>query len=249
MDGFATVRAYVEAGLGPADDPYRVTYLLEHLGLTGDEKPDDAVGRRGAARGACPRHGAGAGHPAARRADQPSRPRRRSNGWRTSCSRSSSALVVISHDRRFLERVTPRDRLARPRPDAPARQGLCAFRGLARHDPGGGGARTAQARPPDRARGALAALRRHRAAQAQHAPARRTADDAPAASAAIAAPRAWSTMAASDAAEVRQAGDRGEGDLQELWRPDGRARISRPASSAATASAWSARTAPARRRC
>ena len=44
MDGFATVRAYVEAGLGPADDPYRATYLLEHLGLTGDERPDDLSG-------------------------------------------------------------------------------------------------------------------------------------------------------------------------------------------------------------
>ena len=30
MAGFATVRAYVEAGCGPADDPHRVTYLLEH---------------------------------------------------------------------------------------------------------------------------------------------------------------------------------------------------------------------------
>ena len=37
MEGFATVRAYVEAGLGPADDPYRATYLMEHLGLTGEE--------------------------------------------------------------------------------------------------------------------------------------------------------------------------------------------------------------------
>ena len=33
MDGFATVRAYVEASLGPADDPHRATYLMEHLGL------------------------------------------------------------------------------------------------------------------------------------------------------------------------------------------------------------------------
>ena len=44
MDGFATVRAYVEAGLGPADDPHRATYLLEHLGLTGEEKPDELSG-------------------------------------------------------------------------------------------------------------------------------------------------------------------------------------------------------------
>ena len=44
MDGFATVRAYVEKGLGPADDPHRVTYLLDHLGLTGDERPGDLSG-------------------------------------------------------------------------------------------------------------------------------------------------------------------------------------------------------------
>src|SRR5262245_24248787 len=41
MDGFATTRAYVEKGLGPADDPHRVTYLLDHLGLIGDERPGD----------------------------------------------------------------------------------------------------------------------------------------------------------------------------------------------------------------
>jgi ABC-type cobalamin/Fe3+-siderophores transport system ATPase subunit len=44
LEGFATVRAYVEAGLGPADDPHRATYLLEHLGLTGGEKPTDLSG-------------------------------------------------------------------------------------------------------------------------------------------------------------------------------------------------------------
>ncbi len=30
--------------LGPADDLYRVSYLLEHLGLTGEEKPDNLSG-------------------------------------------------------------------------------------------------------------------------------------------------------------------------------------------------------------
>ncbi|TIV48204.1 MAG: ABC-F family ATP-binding cassette domain-containing protein, partial [Mesorhizobium sp.] len=44
MDGFASVRAYVEAGLGPADDPHRATYLMEHLGLTGEERPNDLSG-------------------------------------------------------------------------------------------------------------------------------------------------------------------------------------------------------------
>src|SRR5690606_6417038 len=44
LDNYANVRAYVEAGLGPADDLYRVSYLLEHLGLTGEEKPEHLSG-------------------------------------------------------------------------------------------------------------------------------------------------------------------------------------------------------------
>src|SRR5262245_25544097 len=41
LDGFATARAYVEAGLvGDADeDRHRARYLLEQLGLTGQEDP------------------------------------------------------------------------------------------------------------------------------------------------------------------------------------------------------------------
>src|SRR6201981_1077074 len=34
-----TTLAYVEAGLGPGDDRYAARYLLEQLGLTGDEDP------------------------------------------------------------------------------------------------------------------------------------------------------------------------------------------------------------------
>lgn len=44
FDGYDTVAAYAEAGLGPSDDPYRVTYLLEHLGLTGAEDPKSLSG-------------------------------------------------------------------------------------------------------------------------------------------------------------------------------------------------------------
>ena len=36
---FATVLDYVEAGLGPTDNPYRCKHYLNELGLTGDEKP------------------------------------------------------------------------------------------------------------------------------------------------------------------------------------------------------------------
>ena len=36
--GFATVLAYVEAGLGPTDNPYRAQMLLNELGLTGEQQ-------------------------------------------------------------------------------------------------------------------------------------------------------------------------------------------------------------------
>ena len=36
---FETTRAYVEAGLGPTDDPHIAQRLLEKVGLTGDETP------------------------------------------------------------------------------------------------------------------------------------------------------------------------------------------------------------------
>src|SRR5215210_3573424 len=37
--GFATTLAYVQAGLGPGDDPHSAQYLLQQLGLQGDEDP------------------------------------------------------------------------------------------------------------------------------------------------------------------------------------------------------------------
>src|SRR5690606_11316454 len=37
--GHATTLAYVEAGLGPADDRHQARYLLEQLGRTGGEDP------------------------------------------------------------------------------------------------------------------------------------------------------------------------------------------------------------------
>src|ERR1700761_2399603 len=44
FSGVATTLAYVEAGLGPGDDPYQAHYLLEQLGLTGEENPDNLSG-------------------------------------------------------------------------------------------------------------------------------------------------------------------------------------------------------------
>jgi len=105
MEGFDTVRAYVEAGRGPADDPHRVTYLIEHLGLTGEEHPDTLSGgeaRRAAlARVLAP-------EPDILLLDEPTNHLDLATiEWlEDELLRSSSAIILISHDRRFLERVS-----------------------------------------------------------------------------------------------------------------------------------------------
>lgn len=105
MDGFANVRAYVEAGLGPTDDPHRVTYLLEHLGLTGDETPQQLSGgeaRRAAlARVIAPQ-------PDVLLLDEPTNHLDLNTiEWLEDELRQiRSAIVLISHDRRFLENVS-----------------------------------------------------------------------------------------------------------------------------------------------
>ncbi|AZO36223.1 MAG: ATP-binding cassette domain-containing protein [Mesorhizobium sp.] len=105
MDGFATVRAYVEAGLGPADDPHRATYLMEHLGLTGEEKPGDLSGGE-ARRAALAR--VMAPEPDILLLDEPTNHLDLSviEWLEEELARTSSAVILISHDRRFLERVT-----------------------------------------------------------------------------------------------------------------------------------------------
>ncbi|MET3661531.1 ABC-F family ATP-binding cassette domain-containing protein [Aquamicrobium ahrensii] len=105
MEGFATVRTYVEAGLGPADDPYRATYLLEHLGLTGEESPAELSGGE-ARRAALAR--VMAPEPDILLLDEPTNHLDLNviEWLEEELIRSSSALVVISHDRRFLERVS-----------------------------------------------------------------------------------------------------------------------------------------------
>ena len=107
MSGYATTRDYVEAGLNPHEDPNRAFYLLGNLGLSGDENPATPFGRRGAPRRAGPRAGAAARYPAAGRAHQPSG--RHAIEWLEGEIKSSRcALVLISHDRRFLENLSSR---------------------------------------------------------------------------------------------------------------------------------------------
>ncbi|MGK6313364.1 ABC-F family ATP-binding cassette domain-containing protein [Neorhizobium sp. DT-125] len=103
--GYPTVQAYAEAGLGPGDDPYRVTYLLEHLGLTGQEDPRTLSGgesRRAAlARVMAP-------EPDILLLDEPTNHLDLPTiEWlEDELRKTKSALVLISHDRRFLEKVS-----------------------------------------------------------------------------------------------------------------------------------------------
>ncbi|AAK88434.1 elongation factor 3 [Agrobacterium tumefaciens] len=103
--GYATVQAYAEAGLGPGDDPYRVTYLLEHLGLTGQENPESLSGgearRVALARVMAP-------EPDILMLDEPTNHLDLPTiEWlEGELQQTRSALVLISHDRRFLEKVS-----------------------------------------------------------------------------------------------------------------------------------------------
>ena len=105
LSAFPDVMAYVQAGLGPSDDPYRARYLLEQLGMSGAEKPAALSGgetRRAAlARALAP-------SPDILLLDEPTNhldlP---AIEWLESELASlDSALVLISHDRRFLERLS-----------------------------------------------------------------------------------------------------------------------------------------------
>ena len=105
FDGYETVAAYAESGLGPSDDPYRVTYLLEHLGLTGAEHPSSLSGGE-ARRAALAR--VMAPEPDILLLDEPTNHLDLPTiEWlEGELASSRSALVVISHDRRFLEKVS-----------------------------------------------------------------------------------------------------------------------------------------------
>ncbi len=100
-----TVLAYVEAGLGPGDDPYRAHALLEQVGLTGDEHPGQLSGGQ-SRRAALVRALAPA--PDLLLLDEPTNhldlP---AIEWLESeLAASRAGIVLISHDRRLLESVS-----------------------------------------------------------------------------------------------------------------------------------------------
>ncbi|MFL5210147.1 MAG: ABC-F family ATP-binding cassette domain-containing protein [Microvirga sp.] len=105
LSGHATTLAYVEAGLGPGDDPHRARYVLDELGLTGEEAPSTLSGgeaRRAAlARVLAP-------EPDILLLDEPTNhldlP---AIEWlEAELSGLRSAVVLVSHDRRFLENLS-----------------------------------------------------------------------------------------------------------------------------------------------
>ena len=238
-------------GSAPGDDPYRARYLLEQLGLTGDEDPARLSGgeaRRAAlARVLAP-------EPDILLLDEPT---------------NHLDLPAIEWLEATLKGAALGARPDQPRPALP--RDPVARHGLARPRRARGGSTTASptsrpgatrcwrrrsatatsstARSP---RGALAPLRRHRAAQAQPAPARRPARPARAsgrtARRAVRLGNVDARRAGRDG--VRQAGDRGgRRSPRATATAPIVARLLDPRSSAATASASSGRTAPARRRC
>src|SRR5712671_313391 len=103
--GFATTLAYVEAGLGPGDDRYQPRYVLEQLGLHGDEDPAQVSGgeaRRAAlARVLAP-------SPDILLLDEPTNHLDLPTiEWlEGELASRRSALVIISHDRRFLSNLS-----------------------------------------------------------------------------------------------------------------------------------------------
>ena len=103
--GFSTTLAYVEAGLGPSDDAYRARYLVEQLGLHGEEDPANLSGGE-ARRAALARVLAPA--PDILLLDEPTNHLDLAAiEWlEAELSGLRSALVLISHDRRFLTNLS-----------------------------------------------------------------------------------------------------------------------------------------------
>jgi ATP-binding cassette subfamily F protein uup len=105
FSGYASTLAYVEAGLRPTDDPFVARYLLEQLGLTGQEDPAHLSGgearRASLARVLAP-------SPDILLLDEPTNHLDLTTiEWLESdLDARRTALVIISHDRRFLSTLS-----------------------------------------------------------------------------------------------------------------------------------------------
>ena len=149
LSGHATTLEFVLAGLEDEESPHRALALMDELGL--DPKADPARLSGGEARRAAIVR-ALAADPDILLLDEPT---------------NHLDLVAIewleADARRFARRLRARqprpapavgpdarDRLARSRPHAPARPGLCRIRSVARRADRGGRDRAPQARPQDR---------------------------------------------------------------------------------------------------
>jgi ATP-binding cassette subfamily F protein uup len=102
LSAFETVLDYVQSGLAPGEDPYAARVMLEGLGLTGEESPKHLSGgeiRRAALSWAL------APEPDILLLDEPTNHLDLPTiEWlESTLAASRSAIVLISHDRRFLE--------------------------------------------------------------------------------------------------------------------------------------------------
>ena len=247
MSGHSTLEDWVLAG-EDAPAAHEAAAIAHQIGIDLSRDVDDRQRRRAAAGSDRPRAGAGPRRAVARRADQSSRSwrDRLAGGLAASASRarsSSSATTAPSSPRLtksclWLDRgrdATRRNRLRRVR---------CLDRGhLCR-----GAARGRQARRQAGARASLAAAWRDRAAAAQPGPAGQAQRDARPAGGDAGARRRRQARPRQGRCED-QDGDRCRACLRNPSATARSSATSRCASSAATASAWSAPTAPARRRC
>jgi ABC transport system ATP-binding/permease protein len=105
LSGYGDARAYVEAGLGPTHDRHRATTLLNELGLSGEEDPARLSGgearRVALARVLAPKPDILLLDEPTNHLDLPA------IEWlEAELEGARSALVIVSHDRRFLQNLS-----------------------------------------------------------------------------------------------------------------------------------------------